>query len=135
MMVVGGSSATSFEDLDSMARTEQFMEYKGYDVVKSFITDLHNEDIYVFVMNYDSNTTAPPLEVIDDTFNIFAITVHEYGFSVDGMAVFCGGLGDDYYGYWYISRELADSIWYYPIRDKEYYIDQVLETYSIDTDF
>lgn len=127
MMVVGGSSATSFEDLDSMARMEQVMENDGYDVVASWVTDLHGDDLYMFVFNMPTGSSTFPRQAINDTALYFASCIYS-GFSVDGMAVMCG-FNDGYYGCWYIDALSAAQVWRGASLD--WYYGEIIETYYV----
>jgi hypothetical protein len=130
LALVAQASATSFADLDNMARMEQLMEKDGYDVVWSGLTELHGDTIYAFMFDNHTGSAEIPMKAINDTFTAFAVLVNR-GFSADGMAVMC--LFDDgTFGGWYVSRELADRIWYAPVMPYEWFISQVLETYSVE---
>lgn len=131
ILCIGGAWATSFEDMDGMARFEQMMEKYEYDVVDTWIDEMHGDDVYIVVFNNHTDSSEIPIQAINDTFSLFSILVHDWEFSADEMAVMCG-FTDGYFGAWYVDRDLADRIWYAPALPYEYFIGEVLETYYLD---
>lgn len=127
-LLIGIAGATSFADMDSMARMEQAMVHEGYDVVASWMTEMNGEDVYMFAMNNNTDSSAVPVQALVDAAGFFSAAVNN-GFSADGMAVLCA-FNDGYYGSWYVSRESAIAAWSGRMPLDAYY-DEVLESYSV----